>query len=724
MSFPVYVGRWQDYYQGSTSSGDVITLDVRSAGNLISALSLFVSFVGSAFWSLCCLVMHQYLAQRGSSDTLRIQHRVLFGSSAEPLGAIIDLIMILIAWWPRNGHVRANKLKLRSGGLLMPPLVILIGFTAASLLVSNVAGDSYASNNVLITPTNCGSFIYDTTPDGIRAEQQKILNDTIAGRAYADNCYGISQGVAQCNLFPSPAISYNTTRVSCPFGNNDSGISLCIGDQGQALQLDTGLRDTNDLLGINAAPENRILIRKSLTCSPINATSYITTDNSTTPIQLLNVGPVFAVSEYTYRYHTQTKSDGIGYQIFTLPAGPELWTPIEPLQVADGDVNLVVLTSNSIQYLAPVEDVWFSASTPVDSGAGNPTEYAADVDIAVMGCVDRVQICNPNTHACTVLSNLMDTIQAFEAVDLNDYQYVTAWRLIQVFGAVSTFYSINGLGDNALLARRNVFQVISSGLPSNQWQIEVRGWFDTSLAKLQAYVVSYVTNTVDLGPHGTIHSPDANGLPRERVAASFCHNQRVLNTGGYQTFVFSGIMVIVCVGAFIILLSILAPHFLTWGRRRSLFGKAHEYCEIARLADGRWQLLMTALRGSGDNENWVQTLTEHPITSADSKFPAPRQVSIDGVQYYVYTKVQDSEVASAPQVATVDIESKPQERAALVTEVTSEEAPSQPRDTQETGNSNLDRPDINVSSIQANSGNVDSAPGPADHTAGNTNNDE
>jgi hypothetical protein len=622
--------------------GDFITLDVDSASRLIAALSTLVGFAGAAFWSVTTYILHQLLAEDRPVHGFYMQLRLLFVESSSPLQTVYKIFKIGRAWRSAKGQQRVPHLKLWSLILAAPPVVIFAGFTAAGVFVSKVAGDPYTSNSVLVNPIRCGTYMYENSPEGHRQGEQKILNDTLAGRAYADSCYAERNGnlATQCSLFPVPAIRYQTALVPCPFGVDDSGASLCLGKGATAIQLDTGNIDTNYIFGINAPAENRLELRKTLTCSPINMTDYFGFDNSTGPAQLLEIGPVFNISEYTYRYHLSSKSDGFGFQVFALAARIEVWEPIAPLQVGEGDVAAVVLTSNSIGFQAPVEDIWFAANTPVNLGAGLPVQYNADANMTVMGCVDKLRICNPssNPSTCTVLSGWLDLFNAYTSIGLNNYQLATAQRLIPRLADCSTFYAINGLGDNALLVRRNVFQNLCTGLPANQWQIEVQGWFETSLAKLQAYVVEYAANPTNLGPHATLFTPDPSGLPTEQAAWWFCNNQRIHNTGGYQSFYFLGIMVVVCLSVFIIALSLSLEHIVAWLRRRRWTDRGHgyDYRGLTWTADHKFQMLRAAYRGSGYGDGWEKLMDDVPVAAPGLLFPGPRRVTVNGTEDYRY----------------------------------------------------------------------------------------
>ena len=81
--------------------------------------------------------------------------------------------------------------------------------------------------------------------------------------------------------------------------------------------MDTGLLDTNEHLGINAAQSDWIQYRKVTSCSPIHTKGYVTTFNDTDPNDLTygnlffdyNYGPILNISNYTYEYNTHSVAD-------------------------------------------------------------------------------------------------------------------------------------------------------------------------------------------------------------------------------------------------------------------------------------------------------------------------------------------------------------------------------------------------------------------------------
>lgn len=81
--------------------------------------------------------------------------------------------------------------------------------------------------------------------------------------------------LARCSLYPVRSLPHNSSLVECPFGDDPSGATSCIPGQHGALQMDTGLVVTNTYLGINAPPEDRLLLRDVVTCSLIHVQDYL-----------------------------------------------------------------------------------------------------------------------------------------------------------------------------------------------------------------------------------------------------------------------------------------------------------------------------------------------------------------------------------------------------------------------------------------------------------------
>jgi hypothetical protein len=137
--------------------------------------------------------------------------------------------------------------------------------------------------------------------------------------------------------------------------------------------------------------------------------------------------------------------------------------------------------------------------------------------------------------------------------------------------------------ETALLAQESVFDGSSIGLPQNQWQLEVRRWFETSLAKMQASFVEFVANDVD-GSYITVNSiKDNTSDPLDKALLQQCHSQRIQATSFVQNFSLLGILVVICIRVFLIVLSLVLESCISFlrkvvntetGQMRQLAGEA------------------------------------------------------------------------------------------------------------------------------------------------------
>jgi hypothetical protein len=324
--------------------------------------------------------------------------------------------------------------------------------------------------------------------------------------------------------------------------------------------------------------------------------------------------------------------------------GDQAWLPVSALNVSNADISAHFLAQNSVQYLAPVLDPWLSANQLYnDSEPGlELILYGPDGFVSVMACTDQYQICNPGSspYDCTIVGSQKDLREGFLQIGLNPYQLATARRLALALEWTSTYQTVLSLSDTALLARDRLVDFIGTGLPPNQWQLEVQGWFETSLAKLQSYVVEYAANIADLGPTGSVVAPSPDSDPETQAALDQCSNQRIRNFGAYQSFSFLGLMIVICVGLTILLLSWIVEPMVAFIRSKRRHNK-HDYREIARIADRKLQLHRMALQGAGHVQGWdtERTMDEVPVTTRNTVFPAPLRHKVNNVDGYHYSAV-------------------------------------------------------------------------------------
>lgn len=301
------------------------------------------------------------------------------------------------------------------------------------------------------------------------------------------------------------------------------------------------------------------------------------------------------------------------------------WNPIPEFNRTDADVSVFFLSQNAVAYLEPVYDPFFSAHSTYNDASSGQTLARPDVSVNAMICTEQYVVCNPSTSSCTPPGgwyHLSDAVFAKNTPGFNTAQRNTAGRIVTALAQSDIYTSVAGVGAGALWANNVAAMNISPGLPSNQWQIEVQGWFQTSLAKLQAYMVEYASNTAGLGPFGRIDLQYGNRMnvsdsEGDAALRAQCENQLVRTTGDVTNFSFWGVMIIACISAFLVALDFALGRIMNLLTRYLRFGSA---AETARQADGNLHLLRRAL-GSPDEDGgrngWMRGRWDVPLLDGD-----------------------------------------------------------------------------------------------------------
>lgn len=269
-----------------------------------------------------------------------------------------------------------------------------------------------------------------------------------------------------------------------------------------------------------------------------------------------------------------------------------------------------------MNYYSATTDPFFLATgaTLGPTGLIRPDNF-----VNVMGCLDQRQYREPNSNATTLLTGVNRT--GFQDLFTNEQQKATAERIDLALLLSDTYNNVAGQNEAALKATGKIYQLFSAGLPSNQSQIELAGWFETGLSKIQHYIADYVTNAwagnPDLSSHITV-DPPANWKEGDRPALkSQCQSQLARSLGGYQTFSFWGVLITV-VGSVLIILTSLALSPIVrccrWASRENT---------NAEIAFGKINVLRMALEGRG-YDGWQNTDSDVPVrpaTEADIHAP-------------------------------------------------------------------------------------------------------
>lgn len=217
------------------------------------------------------------------------------------------------------------------------------------------------------------------------------------------------------------------------------------------------------------------------------------------------------------------------------------FAPIPALTRSDGDIMLMFLAGNGVEFLMPTKDPWYRGTVPADSysylGRNDSTKaYHPEEAASPLGCIQQFQFCNPalpHNRRCGPLASWAESLveaaglfnlTASQAFD-NEFPSQKLgsrfkWFLTQLFHAATDIHSVLlNLGSKALDSQRLLSEGLLPALPENQWQLDVSRWFTIYLASIQAAVVNSA-----LGPADRSLS-EYNILPPNKHVVDMCNSQ-------------------------------------------------------------------------------------------------------------------------------------------------------------------------------------------------------
>ncbi|KIX99960.1 uncharacterized protein Z520_04598 [Fonsecaea multimorphosa CBS 102226] len=616
----IYTGSWVNHAKGSIT-GATLTLSSSQGAFLVAFLGVFITLVGSQFWVLVSFALHQLNCTK-TYDGLQKQHQVILRNSGTSAGAAYELLRLPFYWWRREDQTqRIEDARLwpflrRSWVLSLFPLLSFALFAGAGVLSSQVT--KAAGDELLVSGSNCGQWNFNPQAP-MSSYVEKSQNESQIAYNYARECYGGSVSSTTCNTYMHQQLKWSEDRnANCPF---ESGMCL-LGDTA-ALKLDTGYIDSHTVLGINSPKRDRIDYRRVTTCAPLNTSGRIQPNKiSGTSIIYYDYdfGPTSS-SNVTWTYFEVFSSlGGLLYSLdqWANEAGVanQSWFPDPGLAQADADITLFAMSANNVAYIDPVTDPFFQAThqVQVQTSTGTQLYYKAndyDEFVHFASCVDQHQLCDPNIKPpkCTALHGWM-TLQAaiLNFAWTTPRQLATALRIQQVLQYSSMFYTTSGRGGLVLRASEKVSQIISAGLPSNQWMIEMSDLFAMALARLQHGIVEYATGPTDITEGMIVQGPsDSEGQ-------ALCSAQMVRNTGLYSNFSILGLSLIVGIGTVIIIASIFVESIVDVFRRRRRYSTVNNSVDKSQqwVLDGKFQLMRLAYEGIGVG-TWVRTGEHVPV---------------------------------------------------------------------------------------------------------------
>ena len=273
-----HIGLWKNWSK-DTLSVTTVTTSLTVGYIFISAVTLFVSIVGSYCWTIFCYALHQHRSSPKPQDGLYHQEQAILRNSVSDSTTAWDLIRLGWCWRSHAPQARTRTCKLTTFPILHMSL-----FGAASLLSSKFYS---TSAEIRISSNSCGFLniapgTFKTWNDTLWSEDgaELVALRTKAGWSldYAKNCYGSTQNL-QCGDFAVRNLPSETSTAECPFIAN--GVPLCSDPILGTNQIDTGYINTNTHLGINSKKSDAIDYRRVTTCAPLDIEDFAGISNGT-----------------------------------------------------------------------------------------------------------------------------------------------------------------------------------------------------------------------------------------------------------------------------------------------------------------------------------------------------------------------------------------------------------------------------------------------------------
>ena len=136
-----YTGTWINWSRGP-AFGATLTLTSRSASYLNSSLGVFITLVGTQFWTILSFAIHQLNADL-KSDALQRQSQIILRNTGTAAGAAWSFICLPFYWRNRKASGFSKlfppwKPLIRSWLTALPALLTFAFFAAAGILSSQI----------------------------------------------------------------------------------------------------------------------------------------------------------------------------------------------------------------------------------------------------------------------------------------------------------------------------------------------------------------------------------------------------------------------------------------------------------------------------------------------------------------------------------------------------------------------------------------------------------
>ncbi|KAL1649471.1 hypothetical protein SLS58_001526 [Diplodia intermedia] len=361
-------------------------------------------------------------------------------------------------------------------------------FVIAGIFSSMVSTSS--GNEVLISSPDCGytsAQLDDPNTLAAQTFEPYLRQNALAYAQYAQQCYRMNAStVVDCSKFVKRNLTGTSqTDASCAFADN-----ICQSDSAN-LDLDTGLLDSNDDFGLNAAPEKRFQYRRRVQCALLKTDGYKRVYRTRSGKRYMRyyygerASGGAETDKHTYEYYDESLTDLIETNMtsaqpdYTLSAlhsfsvnstvspSSSNFLPIPPLRIPNADVSIFFLSGNQVIYTVPTNDTWYRGNTSIpakaplpplllapssspetqqDGGGGSSDSqyYISSEAASPLACAVQEQYCSgrlPPDRRCSLLGSSADALADITA------------RIRALASSSSSSSSSSGGGDGETLTR-------------------------------------------------------------------------------------------------------------------------------------------------------------------------------------------------------------------------------------------------------------------------------
>lgn len=197
----------------------------------------------------------------------------------------------------------------------------------------------------------------------------------------------------------------------------------------------------------------------------------------------------------------------------------------------DADVELIMVSKNSVEFISPVEDLMFTAhknfSRMEAATYTNVTIYLADNPITGVSCAQQYQFCiaSKSGDICSSLDGLPANTTALNLTSASDIQFAALELLLEA-NAQSHIGSNRAVRLSSKLEPRGI---LNTPVPDDQWITEIQGWESFVWASLQTRVTDYAIGPQVREEDSAKYTlkPDSDGFKQ------LCMVQRMRKAGGF-----------------------------------------------------------------------------------------------------------------------------------------------------------------------------------------------